>query len=147
MKTKLVLLGCLLGALTFTASAADNSADLKKLLGTWEGAAVEGDGSRPGSERARISELVVTPEKITAKDGRGNSLGEGTFVLGKSGAMLTIDASGTGGQTRGKFYRGILLLEGDTLKWCSGNPGKNRPTQFRSTPPDAFLMVLKRKKG
>lgn len=145
MKTKLILLGCLLGALTFAASAADHAADLKKLLGTWEGAAVDGDGSRPGSARARISELVITPEKITAKDGRGNSLGEGTFTLGREGAMLTIDASGTGGPTRGKFYRGILLLDGDKLKWCSGNPGKNRPTQFRSTPPDAFLMVLTRK--
>jgi uncharacterized protein (TIGR03067 family) len=145
MKTKLILLGCLLGALTCAAPAADNSADLKQLLGTWEGAAVEGDGSRPGSERARISELVITPEKITARDGRGNSLGEGTFTLGREGAVLTIDASGTGGPTRGKFYRGILLLDGNMLKWCSGNPGKNRPAQFRSTPPDAFLMVLKRK--
>ncbi|MBI5802566.1 MAG: TIGR03067 domain-containing protein [Verrucomicrobia bacterium] len=140
------LLGCLLVALTSSSAAAEHSADLKKLLGTWEGAAVEGDGSRPGSSRARISELVITPEKITAKDGQGNSLGEGTFILGKDGATLTIDASGTGGQTRGKFYRGILSLTGDTLKWCSGNPGKERPKQFRSTPPDAFLIVLTRKK-
>ncbi len=145
MKAKLCF-GLLFGALTLTTPAADSSADLKKLLGTWEGAAVDGDGSRPGSARARISELVITAEKITAKDGQGNPLGEGTFTLGKEGAMLTIDANGTGGQTRGKFYKGILLLEGDQLKWCSGNPGKNRPTQFRSTPPEAFLMVLTRKK-
>jgi uncharacterized protein (TIGR03067 family) len=145
MKIELVFLGCLLGALTFSAAAADLSPDLKQLLGTWEGAAVEGDGSRPGSARARISELVVTPEKITARDGQGSSLGEGTFTLRREGGLLVIDANGTGGPTRGKLYRGILLLDGNTLKWCSGNPEKNRPTQFRSTPPDAFLMVLKRK--
>ncbi|NBV22317.1 MAG: TIGR03067 domain-containing protein [Proteobacteria bacterium] len=141
------LLGLILTVLVNPASAAEPPAELKKLLGVWEGAAVEGDGSRPGSARAKISELVITPEKITAKDGQGNPLGEGTFTLGKTGTMLTIDANGTGGQTRGKFYQGILLFDGDTLKWCSGNPGKARPTQFRSTPPDAFLMVLTRKKG
>jgi uncharacterized protein (TIGR03067 family) len=106
---------------------------------------VEGDGSRPGSARARISELVITADKITARDGQGTLIGEGTFTLTRDGATLAIEANGTGGQTRNKRYLGILQLDGDTLKWCSGNPGKPRPTQFRSTPPDAFLMVLKRK--
>ena len=128
--------------------AADSSAaDFKKIEGVWQGAAVDGDGSKPGSARARISELVITAEKITAKDGQGNSLGEGTFKLGRNGNVVTIDASGTAGQTRGKQYLGILIVEGDTLKWCSANPNRPRPAQFRTTPPDAFLMVLTRKKN
>ena len=127
--------------------AADAAADMKKLEGVWEGAAVEGDGSKPGSARARISELIITPQKISAKDGQGNSLGEGTYKVQRIGNMLAIDANGTGGPTRDKQYFGILLLEGDTLKWCSGNPGKPRPTEFRSVAPNAFLMVLKRKKS
>ncbi len=127
--------------------AADMAADLKKLEGVWEGAAVDGDGSKPGSARARISELIITPQKISAKDGQGNSLGEGTFKLQRLGNVLAIDANGTGGPTRDKQYFGILLLEGDTLKWCSANPGKPRPTEFKSSPPGAFLMVLKRKKA
>jgi uncharacterized protein (TIGR03067 family) len=129
-----------------TARTADQPNLRQKLIATWVGGVVEGDGSRSNSTRARISELVITADRISAKDGQGVSLGEGTYTLGRSGNTFTIDASGTGGPTRNKQYAGILILDGDTLKWCSANPGRPRPTQFRSTPPDAFLMVLTRKK-
>ncbi|MGV3754119.1 MAG: TIGR03067 domain-containing protein [Verrucomicrobiota bacterium] len=140
----ITLIACL--GLAQTMLAADVAAEQKKLMGVWQGAAVDGDGSKPGSTRAKISELVITADKVTAKDGQGNSMGEGTYKLGKSGNFLTIDNVATKGQLVGKSYQGILLLEGDNLKWCSNNPGQPRPTAFKTTPPGAFLMVLTRKK-
>ena len=58
-----------------------------------------------------------------------------------------IDTRGTAGQYTGKEYEGIFSVEGDTLRWCSGNPGKGRPATLKTnTGSGHFLMVLTRKK-
>ena len=48
----------------------------------------------------------------------------------------------------GKNYMGIYKLEGDTLKWCSGNDkARTRPTEFKTNIGTGhFLMILTRKK-
>lgn len=137
----------MLGLLMVTAftSAGDEAADRRTLLGTWEGWVVEGTGASPSQRKMRVSELVITPQQISAKDGRGASLGVGTYRLGTSGNLRTIDAVGTGGPTLNKRYLGIYVIEGSTLKWCSGSPGKIRPAAFQTHPPDHFMMVLTRK--
>ena len=126
--------------------AADTPQERQKLIGVWSGGVVEGDGSKPGSTRVVVRELVITADRITAKNGEGASLGEGTYKLGDAGGMKVIDAFGTGGPTRGKSYAGIYKLEGDKLIWCSGTPGKPRPTFFKSEPSNGFLMIVTRKK-
>jgi uncharacterized protein (TIGR03067 family) len=144
-RLSLIAVVAILG-LAQTVRAAEAPPEHKKFMGVWQGAAVDGDGSKPGSARARIGEMVITEDKITAKDPHGNSMGEGTYKLGKNGNQLIIDTTATKGQLVGKSYQGILQLDGDNLKWCSNNPGKPRPTAFRTTPPDAYLMILTRKK-
>ena len=126
--------------------AADTPQERQKLIGVWSGGVVEGDGSKEGSTRVVVSELVITANRITAKDGRGASLGEGTYKLGEMGGLKTIDATGTGGPTQSKSYAGIYKLEGDKLLWCSATPGKPRPTFFKSEPSNGFLMIVTRKK-
>lgn len=128
------------------ASAADTPQERQKLVGVWAGGVVEGDGSKEGSTRVVVSELVITADKITAKNDKGASLGEGTYKLGEAGGLKTIDAIGTGGPTQWKSYAGIYKLEGDKLLWCSGTPGKPRPTFFKSEPSNGFLMIVTRKK-
>ena len=120
-------------------------ADKKDYLGAWEGYLTDGDGSNPGQRRMNIS-LTITDNKI-ASGGQGNVMGEGTYkVSGGSGKLRRIDATGTSGQYQGKSYEGIFTVEGNTLKWCSGNPGKGRPTALRTnTGAGHFLMVLTRK--
>lgn len=119
--------------------------DKKDYLGQWEGHLTDGDGSNPGQRRMNIS-LNITEDRITS-GGQGNAMGEGTYkVSGGSSKLRRIDATGTAGQYQGKQYEGIFTIEGDTLKWCSGNPGKGRPTALRTnTGAGHFLMVLKRK--
>jgi hypothetical protein len=43
---------------------------------------------------------------------------------------------------------GVYRLEGDTLKWCSGNDrARTRPTELRTnTGQNHFLMILTKKK-
>jgi uncharacterized protein (TIGR03067 family) len=122
------------------AGAADN----KDFLGEWEGFITDGDGSNPSQRRGNIS-LNVTKDYITSTG--GGAAGGGNYrITSGSGKFRKIDASGTDGQYRNKQYEGIFMIEGDTLKWCSGNPGKGRPAELKtSIGAGHFLMVLTRK--
>ena len=42
----------------------------------------------------------------------------------------TIDYDVTEGVTKGKKQLGICKLDGDTVKFCFGGPGKDRPMEF-----------------
>jgi uncharacterized protein (TIGR03067 family) len=131
------------------AQTAGDAAQRQRLAGTWEGWLMEGDGSQQSQRRQRINELVITATQISAKDGRNISMGTGSYRLGGSGALPTIDATGImGQQVQGKTYLGIYQLQGDTLKWCSGNDkAKTRPTELKTnTGSGHLLMVLTRKK-
>jgi len=132
-----------------SAQTTGDAAERQRLAGTWEGWLMDGDGSQQSQRRQRINELVITATQISAKDGRNLSMGTGSYRLGGSGPLRTIDATGImGQQVQGKTYLGIYQLQGDTLKWCSGNDkAKARPAQLRTnTGSGHFLMVLTRKK-
>lgn len=126
------------------ASKTAGAENKKDYLGQWEGHVTDGDGSNPGQRRMNIT-LIITEEKITS-GGQGNITGEGKYkVSGGSAKLRRLDATGTAGQYQGKLYEGIFTVEGDTLKWCAGNPGKGRPSALKTnTGAGHFLMVLKR---
>lgn len=132
-------------ALTLFALSA--AAQDKALIGTWEGWLVDGDGSQQAQRRQRISEMVITAQQITCKDGGSRSMGAGSYRAGSTGALRTIDATGTAGQPSGKAFQGIYQISGDTLKWCSGNDrARTRPTEFKTNVGNGhFLMILTRK--
>lgn len=122
---------------------AQTTAAAKAIVGEWEGQMMDGDGSNPGQRRMNIS-LTITDKKITATGGQSQMMGDGTYRI--SGRHL--DATGTSGQYQGKKYLGLFSIEGDTLKWCSGNDrARARPTALKTNTKDGhFLMVLTRKK-
>jgi uncharacterized protein (TIGR03067 family) len=134
-------------AATLTLLALSSSAQDKALIGTWEGWLMNGDGSQSSQRQQRISEMVITAQQITCKDGGNRSMGAGTYRLGGTGTLRTIDATGTAGQPSGKAFQGIYQINGDTLKWCSGNDkAKTRPTELKTNVGNGhFLMVLTRK--
>ena len=134
---------CLCVAIPCSTALGQGAAADKALLGEWEGQMMDGDGSNPGQRRMNIS-LTITDKKITATGGRGEAMGDGTYKV--SGRHL--DATGTSGQYQGKKYLGLFSIEGDTLKWCSGNDkAKGRPAALKTNTKDGhFLMVLTRKK-
>lgn len=115
------------------------------MVGEWEGFVTDGDGSNAGQRRMNIA-LSITKETITSSGG-GGMTGTGTYqVRAGEGGLNRIDARGTDGQYAGKQYEGIFRLEGNTLKWCSGNPGRGRPSELRTNSGAGyFLMVLTRK--
>lgn len=122
--------------------------DAKKLEGKWSGWVVEGRGENPIQRRWRV-ELTIEGNKITAIEDGKKDLGEGTFTLKHTRDGKQMDATRTkgNGSRVGSTNLGIYSLEGNTLRWCVGNPpGKERPTELRSKT-GQFLMLLTREKN
>ena len=129
---------------TTPTATATGAKDNKDLLGQWEGYVMAGGSSNAGQRRMNIV-LTITPGTIICKDA-GNT-GEGSYrISAGSGNVRNIDATGTAGFYKDHVYEGIIAVEGNTLKWCSGDPGKGRPTELRTVISKGhFLMVLTRK--
>jgi uncharacterized protein (TIGR03067 family) len=118
-------------------------ADPPRLDGVWRGYVVNGQGERPDQGPIRL-ELTIKGDVIVARNlnpGADPSLGEGTYRLGATGK--TIDATRTSSPGKGQTYAGIYEVTDDTLRWCTGTPGKDRPEEF-ATRKGQFLLILKR---
>lgn len=124
-------------------------AEMKKLEATWEGYAVEGKGENPDRGPVHLR-LIIKDDMITAIDlgskEPNKEMGNGTYTLDPTKPFKEIDATGIilPGK-REKTYLGIYEVDGDTLKWCVDNRGKERPDEFR-TFAGKYLLVLKRQK-
>jgi uncharacterized protein (TIGR03067 family) len=127
-----------LGTLIVIAPLTLHADDRNDIIGVWKGGM---PGDAPGS-----IELTITPTKITGRNPRnGKSLGVGTYQL-DPGAK-TIDSNGIDVPVRGKVYRGIYSLDGNTLKWVSTSRGNKRPVDLVHRPEkDQFLMILERQR-
>ena len=116
----------------FTAveTRADKPVDdcLDKLQGTWSAVAGERRGLPLADERLMQSklELVIVKDKFTLRTAKNPKGVEGTFKIDTSKKPMQIDMSSI---ENGKPLPGIFLLEGDTLKICSGTA---RPTEFKT---------------
>ena len=128
-------------------SRADEASVRKQLSGTWTGFVVDGRGQR--IDRGPVSlELVITPKSIKSKPGAKEDLGEGTYRLGQAKDARNLDATRTSNPRKGEVFLGIYAVDGDTLKWCTANPGRPRPTEFITKPGSGqFYMVMKRQKS
>jgi uncharacterized protein (TIGR03067 family) len=153
MRTSIGVTGCVTGLMMLLAfgtavpagSQGQENADRQKLIGTWTGWIVDGRGDRPNAMIGKIAEMVITERTIRARDDQ-RDMGEGNYRLGRDQGWGTLDAAGVGaGPTRGKTYLGIYQIDGDTLRWCTANPGRPRPTQLMTRRGDGwYLMVLQR---
>ena len=92
--------------------------------------------------------MTIKGNTITALEDGKKDLGEGTFTIKHTREGKQLDATRTKGpgSKGGSTYLGVYSLEGDTLKWCVGNPpGRNRPAELQSKT-GQFLMVLTKEK-
>jgi uncharacterized protein (TIGR03067 family) len=132
--------------LPLSAGAFQANKDQNRLQGKWTGHLMDGTGDRPSQRRGDIAEMLITAKTISAKD-RQRSMGEGTYRLDSRPQPGYLDADGTEGQSRGRSYLGIYKFVGEQLHWCVANPGRPRPTEFRTRTGAQFLMILNRAPG
>ena len=118
-----------------------------KLDGTWVAVSAERNG-KPADELKGHRLTFTGNTFVIERDGK--TLYKGTFKTDPAKKPAQIDFVQTEGQDKGKTWRGIYLLEGDTLRTNDNAPdvSKPRPTQFATTPDSGHvLLVFKRTSG
>jgi uncharacterized protein (TIGR03067 family) len=123
----LLTLGCAVAAQPVRNDAARS--DLKKLEGTWKVVLVEADGKKMPGEQYRDMRMVVHANRYTVRRG-DRVLERGTFTVDPSHKPKAIDVTPTEGKDKGKTFRGIYAIEGDTARDCFSRTGKERPREF-----------------
>jgi uncharacterized protein (TIGR03067 family) len=122
----------------------DASEAAAKFEGTWQLVSAVTDGKPTPAD-------VVSQIHIVIKDGK-HSVFYKDRVLAKQ-IPFVIDTARVPNEATdtlpdGKQIKGIYKLDGDTLKSCVAQPGKERPTEFASKPGSGHtLRVFKRTKS
>jgi len=133
-------------ARTTTSDRRNSSQPGSRLIGVWRGWVVEGRGETPNSGQMEI-ELTIDANQITGRElgtrRAPGGIGGGTYVMTGNGTSGNLDADGTSGPQDGRHFMGIYELDGDTLKWCVANRGRQRP-QVMATDRGNYLLILQR---
>jgi uncharacterized protein (TIGR03067 family) len=119
----------------------------KKLQGTWTATKVVRDGKAADDLLGHRLSFIGNRFQIRSKDGK--PLYEGTFRVDPSTKPTAIDFEHTKGALKGKTWKGIYMLDGDTLTTCDNGPNldKGRPTAFEArTGSGHILITFKREK-
>jgi uncharacterized protein (TIGR03067 family) len=141
--TSLVLAGSL-GLSTAAPAPKDDKDDLKKFEGDWTFTAWVSSGQTLPQEALDMAKWSVKGDKYTFEMGEQKE--EGTIKLDAAKKPATIDFAITAGNDKGKDQPGIYKVDGDTITICLARPGgKDRPTDFKATEENGFILVTIKK--
>jgi uncharacterized protein (TIGR03067 family) len=117
----------------------DARKELEQLQGKWAVVSVERDGK--ADERWKDAVRTIEGNKYVLAPKEGAKV-EGTFKIDPVKKPKVFDSEPAGGQYKGKTLLGIYAVEGDTLKICFAEPGKDRPTEFASKPGSGWVLAV-----
>ncbi|HLJ91984.1 MAG TPA: TIGR03067 domain-containing protein [Gemmataceae bacterium] len=119
---------------------ARRKAELKKLQGTWNVAALEIDGAKIVGPAFQGSKIIVQDDAFTTI-----SMGaayKGTLKLDQNSTPKKLDLVFTEGPEKGKTNLGIYELDGDTWKICLALAGNTRPVEFVTKVGSGFALEI-----
>jgi uncharacterized protein (TIGR03067 family) len=120
--------------------------DMAQLQGEWLMVSGEIDTFALPAEMVKTSKRVATGDETSLTLG-GRPYFTAKFTIDPSKHPKTIDYAMTEGPTKGKTQLGIYAFDGDTVKFCFASPGKERPTEFKTSAGSGrTLSVWKRAK-
>jgi uncharacterized protein (TIGR03067 family) len=122
-------------------STAAAKVDQQKLQGEWTMASGSADGY-PMPENMRSSARRTCKDDVTTVTVGGQLILKAKFKLDPSAKPKTIDYEANDGPTKGKTHLGIYEINGDTVKFCFGAPGAERPTEFNSKAGDQRTLSV-----
>ena len=134
----------LVAALLATGAPAQDGGNTQ---GAWIVVSAERDG-KPSAEVAG-HRLTFSGDAFTIQL-EGRTLYRGTYSVESGRKPVQIDFRHAEGGIKGKTWKGIYRLEGETLRICDNAPNmaKPRPTQFSTKPGSGVIcIVFKRATG
>lgn len=122
-------------------------ADLARLQGEWSMVSGVADGYVIPDAMLKNSQRTCQDDVTTVMLG-GQLILKAKFTLDPTKTPKTVDYAVIDGPTKGKKHLGIYALDGDTVKFCFGDPDGARPTEFASKTGDRnTATVWQRKKA
>jgi uncharacterized protein (TIGR03067 family) len=111
------------------------------LQGTWAATAAERDGQAAGDVIGHRLSLAGNRFRIQARDGQ--PLYAGAFRVQPGARPAAIDFEHTDGILKGKTWKGIYALDGDTLTICDNAPNldQSRPAAFEARPGSGYVLI------
>lgn len=129
-------------------AAASRGGNRSTPSGVWRGWVVDGRGENANSGQMEI-ELTIDGNQITGRElgtrRAPGGLGGGTFVMTGDGRSGNLDAEGNAGPQDGRSFQGIYEFDGEVLRWCVSNRGRQRPTAM-ATERGNYLMILRQQR-
>src|SRR5262245_44431979 len=111
--------------------------DADALQGKW----LPSEGERAGTPfPAQNISLEIKDGKYTVMAGGGSD--RVTIKINASAKPKEMDVTGTDGPNKGKTFKAIYELDGDTLKICYDLSGKGRPKEFKTKAGSNDLLVI-----
>jgi uncharacterized protein (TIGR03067 family) len=128
------------GAVLVFAQSAEETR--KKLQGTWTATKAERDGKAAADVVGHRLSFSGNRFEIQSKDGK--PLYAGTVRLDPSTKPAAIDFEHTEGALKGKSWKGIYALDGDTLTTCDNAPDldKGRPAAFEAKSGSGYVLIM-----
>lgn len=115
------------------------------LEGTWTASNAARDGKPADDVVGHRLAFTGNRFQIAAKDGKPLYLG--TFQINPSAKPATIDFEHKDGALNGKVWKGIYVLDGETLTICDNAAGldRERPTAFEAKAGSGYVVVTFRR--
>jgi uncharacterized protein (TIGR03067 family) len=116
--------------------------DAQKILqGSWTATQAERDGQAADDVVGHRLSFMGNGFRILAKDGK--RLYAGTFRVDPRAKPSAIDFAHTEGTLKGKAWKGIFALDGDTLKVVDNapNPDRGRPAAFEAKSGSGHVFI------
>ena len=141
MMHRLTFAICSLIVATWLVPAFAQPAEEKDLQGTWTAAKAQRDGK--AADDVVGHRLSFVGKRFEIQSNEGKTLYAGTVRLEPNAKPAAIDFEHTQGALKGKAWKGIYVLEGDTLRVCDNapNPDKDRPAAFEAKSGSGYVLV------
>jgi uncharacterized protein (TIGR03067 family) len=120
--------------------------DKDRLQGTWKAVKMESQGREATEDEVKKGTMVIKGDKLTTVRPDGFTA-ESQITIDPTQRPKTIDLVPQDGPDteKGKTFRGIYKLDGDTLTLCMNGPDMERPQEFKTEAgSQVMLMTLKR---
>jgi uncharacterized protein (TIGR03067 family) len=116
--------------------------DRQQLAGTWRIMTLEVNGNKAKEEDAKKLTVINGSDDTWVLFSEGKEVGKGTNDLDPTTTPKKIDLTVMESDGQTKVYPGIYELGDQTRKLCFAPAGKDRPTEFTTTPGSEHILVV-----